>query len=255
MSQDSVQPAEARSGFPLEGGCACGNIRYALKAAPLVVHCCHCTSCQRESGTAFAVNAVVESEEVELLPGRTTTLQPLVTFPGAILDDQTPRRSRPSGPSGPSECSGPSSASRPSGPSRPGSADGTGSADGLTRDARDAPIASPILLPVPAESGAPQTIARCPVCLTAVWSNYAGLHLLKFLRVGTLDSPALLGGPDVYIFLRSKLPYVEIPDDGKPRFEEFYPQKEGVWRPEALVRREELGVRIKAWRKEKGLDA
>jgi hypothetical protein len=44
--------------FPLEGGCACGFVRYRLEARPLIAHCCHCTSCQRETGTAFALNAV-----------------------------------------------------------------------------------------------------------------------------------------------------------------------------------------------------
>lgn len=43
------------------GGCACGAIRYCLHDAPYVVHCCHCTDCQREGGSAFAVNAVIES--------------------------------------------------------------------------------------------------------------------------------------------------------------------------------------------------
>ena len=50
-----------------EGGCDCGKVRYRLTAAPIVVHCCHCRWCQRESGTAFALNAVIEAERVELL--------------------------------------------------------------------------------------------------------------------------------------------------------------------------------------------
>lgn len=44
-----------------QGGCACGAIRYALATAPYVVHCSHCTDCQREGGSAFAVNAVIET--------------------------------------------------------------------------------------------------------------------------------------------------------------------------------------------------
>jgi hypothetical protein len=51
----------------LQGRCDCGAIRYRLKARPIVVHCCHCTWCQRESGSAFAVNAVIEASQVELL--------------------------------------------------------------------------------------------------------------------------------------------------------------------------------------------
>lgn len=51
----------------MDGGCSCGAVRYRLKAMPMVVHCCHCTWCQRESGSAFAVNAVIEASQVELL--------------------------------------------------------------------------------------------------------------------------------------------------------------------------------------------
>ncbi|HPF24326.1 MAG TPA: GFA family protein [Hyphomonas sp.] len=53
-------------GRDLEGGCACGKVRYRLKAEPMIVHCCHCTWCQRETGSAFVINAVIETSEVEL---------------------------------------------------------------------------------------------------------------------------------------------------------------------------------------------
>ena len=48
----------------LEGGCDCRRVRYRLESAPLVVHCCHCRWCQRESGAAFALNAMIESDRV-----------------------------------------------------------------------------------------------------------------------------------------------------------------------------------------------
>jgi hypothetical protein len=54
----------------MEGGCTCHAVRYRLKARPLFVHCCHCTWCQRESGSAFAVNAFIEASQVELLKGK-----------------------------------------------------------------------------------------------------------------------------------------------------------------------------------------
>ena len=54
----------------MEGGCACGAVRYRLTATPLFVHCCHCTWCQRETGSAFAVNVLIEASEVTLLHGR-----------------------------------------------------------------------------------------------------------------------------------------------------------------------------------------
>jgi len=52
---------------PAEGGCSCGTIRYRLENSPLVVHCCHCTFCQRESTSAFALNAMIETKFVKLL--------------------------------------------------------------------------------------------------------------------------------------------------------------------------------------------
>ncbi len=53
----------------LEGGCACGNVRYRMNSAPMFVNCCHCTWCQRETGTAFALNAMIESDRLELTSG------------------------------------------------------------------------------------------------------------------------------------------------------------------------------------------
>ncbi len=47
-----------------QGGCGCGHIRYEFSIKPMIVHCCHCTFCQRETGAAFAVNALVESSAV-----------------------------------------------------------------------------------------------------------------------------------------------------------------------------------------------
>ena len=55
----------------LQGGCACGEVQYRIKSSPLFVHCCHCTSCQRESGSAFALNAMIETDQVELTSGKT----------------------------------------------------------------------------------------------------------------------------------------------------------------------------------------
>lgn len=52
-----------------EGRCTCGAVRYRLTAPPLFVHGCHCTWCQRETGTAFAVNALIETACLEVLSG------------------------------------------------------------------------------------------------------------------------------------------------------------------------------------------
>lgn len=46
----------------MQGHCPCGAITYHLSQRPLFTHACHCTWCQRESGAAFALNAIIESE-------------------------------------------------------------------------------------------------------------------------------------------------------------------------------------------------
>jgi hypothetical protein len=53
-----------------EGGCSCGSIRYRLTSEPLIVHCCHCLNCQRQTGSAFVLNLLIETERVELLQGK-----------------------------------------------------------------------------------------------------------------------------------------------------------------------------------------
>jgi hypothetical protein len=52
-----------------EGGCACREVRYRMTSRPMFVHCCHCRWCQRESGAAFALNALIESDRVVTLQG------------------------------------------------------------------------------------------------------------------------------------------------------------------------------------------
>lgn len=56
----------------LTGGCDCGYLRYRLASAPLFVHCCHCRWCQRETGSAFALNALIETDRVTQLGGEPT---------------------------------------------------------------------------------------------------------------------------------------------------------------------------------------
>jgi hypothetical protein len=141
-----------------EGGCACGRTRYTLKAAPLIVHCCHCRDCQRLSGGAFALNIWIEKRFVETDHGRLRSMS------------------------------------------------------------------------VPAGSGKPQEIFRCPDCGTAIYSKYhAAPGDTVLLRAGTLDDPASVR-PDVHIFTRSKLPWFELPA-AVPAFAAFYKLAE-VW-PEA----------------------
>src|ERR1700683_3917464 len=149
----------------LEGGCACGTVRYRLGSPPMFVHCCHCRDCQRQTGSAFVLNALIEADRVELLSGEP----------------------------------------------------------------------APHLMPT--DSGRPHTVFRCPTCGTAVWSEYGGVKVLRFMRVGTLDDPSALP-PDVHIFTRSKLPWVTLAD-GKPTFDVYYDSKQ-YWPAASLERRRAL---------------
>jgi hypothetical protein len=92
----------------------------------------------------------------------------------------------------------------------------------------------PLLVDTPSNSGAGQRIARCPRCHVAVWSHYAGAGpLLKFVRVGTLDSPDLLP-PDIHIFTESKQPWLALPA-GTPAVAQYY-QRDKYWPEESQGR-------------------
>ncbi|HWD27682.1 MAG TPA: GFA family protein [Rhizomicrobium sp.] len=120
-----------------EGGCHCGAVRYALGAAPMFVHCCHCLDCQKQTGGAFVLNALIETAAVKLKKGK------------------------------------------------------------------------PVAVAMPTESGRPHHILRCAKCQVALWSHYGGRTPVAFLRVSTLDKPHAIK-PDVHIFTRSKVPWVNL---------------------------------------------
>jgi hypothetical protein len=146
----------------LTGGCACGAVRYRLGSAPMFVHCCHCRDCQRQTGSAFVINALIETNRIALLAG------------------------------------------------------------------------DPEPVAVPTDSGRPHTIYRCPACRIALWSDYGGRPALRFVRVGTLDDPAALS-PDVHIYTRSKLPWIELPKT-VPAFDVYY-DTQALWPAASLARR------------------
>jgi hypothetical protein len=149
----------------LEGGCACGAMRYRLTSGPMFVHCCHCKDCQRQTGSAFVINALIETDRIERLKGE------------------------------------------------------------------------PEPVTVPTDSGRPHDVYRCPLCWTAVWSDYGRRKVLSFVRVGTLDEPSALP-PDVHIFTRSKLPWVGLPES-VPAFDVYYDMK-SLWPQESQERRRAL---------------
>jgi hypothetical protein len=55
-----------------EGGCACAEVRYRLNSQPMFNHCCHCLDCQRQTGSAFVLNALIETDRIEILKGAPT---------------------------------------------------------------------------------------------------------------------------------------------------------------------------------------
>ena len=56
-------------GIAAEGGCACGAVRYRLASEPLFIHCCHCLNCQRQTGSAFVINLLIEADRIEVPAG------------------------------------------------------------------------------------------------------------------------------------------------------------------------------------------
>ena len=53
-----------------EGGCACGAVRYRLKSKPMFINCCHCRDCQRQTGSAFVINAIIETGQIDVSSGK-----------------------------------------------------------------------------------------------------------------------------------------------------------------------------------------
>ena len=56
--------------FPQYGGCLCGDVRYRLDEDPVTLYACHCTDCQRQSGSSFALTLVARSEAVAVVRGQ-----------------------------------------------------------------------------------------------------------------------------------------------------------------------------------------
>jgi hypothetical protein len=148
-----------------EGGCACGTVRYRLSSEPLFVHCCHCLNCQRQTGSAFVINLLIEAQHVEILK------------------------------------------------------------------------VAPQPVDVPRDDGSVQRIFRCSRCQVAVFSEYSRRGVW-FVRGGTLDDPSGVT-PDVHIYTRSKVGWVNLPD-GAPAFDVYYDPRQ-LWPAESLRRLTAIG--------------
>src|SRR5579871_1177407 len=86
----------------------------------------------------------------------------------------------------------------------------------------------------PGSSGKPDDVLACPKCGTGLWNKYhAAPGDVVMVRAGTLDEPSLVT-PDIHIFTRSKVPWLELPKDARA-FDTFYKIDE-TWPPESLAR-------------------
>lgn len=68
-----------------DGGCACGKVRFRLTSEPMIVHCCHCRDCQRQTGSAFVINALIETDRIEHRSGELVAIR-MPTDSGRIHD-------------------------------------------------------------------------------------------------------------------------------------------------------------------------
>ncbi|KAF2664314.1 glutathione-dependent formaldehyde-activating enzyme [Microthyrium microscopicum] len=146
---------------PLEGGCACGKVRYRLEVEPFAVHACHCRHCQKESGSAYQLNYGIETANI--------------TF-------TTPKENL-------------------------------------------------IVVMKPSETGEGLPMARCATCYICIYHQNPIMGPAgSFVKVGTLDEIPSWIRPISHLFVRSKLPFVVIPEDVKtwqtfPESMDYYPEE------------------------------
>ena len=94
----------------------------------------------------------------------------------------------------------------------------------------------PVAVDVPRSGSKKQRIFRCPTCQTALYRRYTS-DRVRFVRAGALDDPTSVT-PDVHIYTRSKVPWVQLPDS-VPAFRTYYDTKK-LWSAASLARLETL---------------
>lgn len=67
------------------GACGCGQLRYRMASAPMFVHCCHCKECQKQTGSAYVLNAIIEADRVESEGAATEHTLPTPSGKGQII--------------------------------------------------------------------------------------------------------------------------------------------------------------------------
>ncbi len=90
----------------------------------------------------------------------------------------------------------------------------------------------PRAVPLPRDDGSEQVVFRCPACQVALFSEYSRPEV-RFVRAGTLDDASWVE-PDIHIYTRSKLPWVELPAS-VPAVDLYYDSKT-LWPAPSLDR-------------------
>lgn len=55
--------------LPLLGRCQCGALRYSVAAPPLMIYACHCSNCQKQTGSAFVLSATIAESSLSFVAG------------------------------------------------------------------------------------------------------------------------------------------------------------------------------------------
>src|SRR5258707_8833868 len=74
------------------GGCICAAVRFTTTGEPSRVTICHCTWCQRRTGTAFGTEVVFNSEQVEIAGQEIARYRHISDGSGRWLDVEFCRR-------------------------------------------------------------------------------------------------------------------------------------------------------------------
>ena len=72
--------------LPLTGGCQCGKIRYEITKAPQLIYTCHCTDCQRITGSAFSLGIALPETAFHRIAGEPWALDRAVLGQGHVID-------------------------------------------------------------------------------------------------------------------------------------------------------------------------
>ena len=80
MPATSAQPQNTHS-----GGCLCGAIRYQTTGAPIRITVCHCSFCQRATGSAFMVEPIFAQDQLTITSGTPATHSQASTGSGKLV--------------------------------------------------------------------------------------------------------------------------------------------------------------------------